>query len=65
MQHDDGRRFGRRRTDHAVFEIGSADGEGACGGKGHTTTLKFVMPGLVPGIHDLTRRRKNVDGRVV
>jgi hypothetical protein len=25
--------------------------------------LKFVMPGLVPGIHVLRSRKKNVDGR--
>src|SRR6267142_2792298 len=31
MQHDDGRRVSRRRTDHAVFKIGSADAEEAGG----------------------------------
>jgi hypothetical protein len=31
VQHDDGRRVFRRRTDHAVFEIGCADAQGAGG----------------------------------
>ena len=31
MQHDDGRRVRRCRTDHAVFEIGSTDAQGAGG----------------------------------
>ena len=33
MQHDDGRRLVRRGPDHAVFEIGRADGEEAGGGE--------------------------------
>ena len=33
VQHDDGRRLIRRGTDHAVFEIGRADGEEAGGGE--------------------------------
>jgi len=34
VQHDDGRRVRRRRTDHAVFEIGAADAQGARGCEG-------------------------------
>ena len=34
MQHHDGRRALGRRADHAVFEMGGADGEEAGGGKG-------------------------------
>ena len=34
VQHHDGRRLLGRRADHAVFEIGGADGEEAGGGEG-------------------------------
>ncbi len=34
MQHHDGRRVRGDGTDHAVFEIGGADGEEAGGGEG-------------------------------
>src|SRR5450631_1755123 len=36
MQHDNGRRVIRRKTDHAIFKIGGVDAEEAGGGKsGH------------------------------
>jgi hypothetical protein len=41
MQQDNGRRIIGRGTDHAVFEIGGADGEEAGGGEGG---VHFFLP---------------------
>src|SRR5882724_1844103 len=44
VQHDDGRRLVRCGTDHAVFEIGSADAHGTGGCEGHVVFRCSVIP---------------------
>src|SRR5947207_15332846 len=49
MQHDDGRRQIRPRADHAVFELGRADGEEACGCEAlHDVPFAKVNPDVFP-----------------
>jgi len=49
MQHDDGRRLVGRWADHAVFELGHADAQKACGRKGHAF-FPLVMAGPDPAM---------------